>query len=77
VALQPRVPARVGNTPARFPTLDLPDVYATLWYYLRHQDEVDAYLAERHRQADALRAEVEARWPPDELRERLLARQAV
>jgi hypothetical protein len=42
--------------------------------YLRHKAEVDAYLAEREREADVLQAEAEKRgsWP--EIRERLLAR---
>jgi uncharacterized protein (DUF433 family) len=57
-----------------FDTLDLADIYATISYYLRHRQEVDAYLAEREREAEALRRELESRSPPDGLRERLLAR---
>jgi uncharacterized protein (DUF433 family) len=40
-----------GATPEaiaqRYSTLALADVYATIAYYLRHRNEVDAYLAER------------------------------
>jgi uncharacterized protein (DUF433 family) len=30
-----------------YPTLQLPDVYAVITYYLRHRDEVKAYLEMR------------------------------
>jgi len=61
----------------RYPTLDLADVYSTIAYYLRHRDEVDAYLNERERHAEEVRAQVEARQGSSEgLRERLLARRA-
>ena len=59
---------------ARYDTLDVADVYSAVGYYLRHRSEVDAYLACRHRQADDLRQTIEARFPPDGLRARLLAR---
>jgi uncharacterized protein (DUF433 family) len=62
-----------------FPTLKLADVYLVIGYYLRHRDEVDAYLAVQRRQADELRAKIESdpaqRAFRDGLRERLLARQ--
>lgn len=57
-----------------FPTLSLGDTYAIFTYCLRHRAEVDAYLAERERQRAGIRAEVEARFPPEGLRARLLAR---
>ncbi len=58
--------------------LDLADVYAVLAFYLRHQEAVDAYLAEREQQAIEIRAKIEAlQGPrPEGLRQRLLARQA-
>jgi uncharacterized protein (DUF433 family) len=37
----------------RFPVLSAADVHAVLAYYLRHRDEVDSYLAEQARQAEA------------------------
>lgn len=61
----------------RYPTLELADVYSTIAYYLRHREEVDAYLRERERHAEEMRAQVEARQGSSEgLRERLLARRA-
>jgi uncharacterized protein (DUF433 family) len=40
-----------------FATLQLADIYSVIGYYLRHRAEVDAYLSQREREADALRAE--------------------
>ena len=61
----------------RFPTLALADVYSTIGYYLRHQEDVDRYLRERERIGEELRTLVEARQgSSDGLRERLLARRA-
>jgi uncharacterized protein (DUF433 family) len=63
-----------------FPTLQLADVYLVIGYYLRHRQQVDAYLAIRRRQADELRVKIESdpaqRAFREGLRERLLARQA-
>jgi uncharacterized protein (DUF433 family) len=58
-----------------FPTLKLPDVYATIAYLLRHRGEVDAYLAEQAAEAEAIRRTIEERYPTAELRQRLRARQ--
>lgn len=67
-----------GATPEeivhRFSSLDLADVYAVISYYLRHRSEVEAYLKRRREQADEVRRENEARFPPQGVRERLLAR---
>jgi uncharacterized protein (DUF433 family) len=67
-----------GSTPeeiaAQFTSVALPDIYAVLTYYLRHRSTVEAYLAQRAEQAERVRAENEARWPPDGMRARLLAR---
>jgi uncharacterized protein (DUF433 family) len=57
-----------------FPVLRLDDIYAVITYYLRHRDEVDAYLRERRSRAEALRREIEAQSPQTGLRGRLLAR---
>lgn len=59
-----------------YSSLSLADVYATIAYYLRHKEAVDAYLRERERQAAAIQAEHEARFPQHGIRERLLARLA-
>ncbi|HTG34499.1 MAG TPA: DUF433 domain-containing protein [Thermoanaerobaculia bacterium] len=45
-----------------YPSLGLADVYAVIGYYLRHQEEVDAYLREQSRQAEEVRRQDEARF---------------
>jgi uncharacterized protein (DUF433 family) len=60
-----------------YDTLKLADVYAVIAYYLRHQDEVKAYMVERRKEFEELRKEVESRYPPRlGFREELLARKA-
>ena len=59
----------------QYPSLTLADVYAVIGYYLRHQAEVDAYLAEQQQEADRVRQQNEARFDPAGIRARLLARQ--
>ncbi len=56
-----------------YDTLDLADAYAVIAYYLRHRDEVRAYLNRRQEEAEALRARVESERPRIS-REELLAR---
>ena len=58
----------------QYPSLQLPDVYLVIGYYLRHQDEIHAYLAERQRQAKSIRQDIEKRFDPRGIRERLLTR---
>lgn len=58
----------------RYDVLRLTDVYAVIGYYLAHKEEVDAYLAERRRLAEEIRAENQRRFPTTGLREELLAR---
>lgn len=60
----------------KYPTVSLPDIYATITFYLQHQVYVDAYLAAIDAKGEALRREFERRWNPQELRERLLRRKA-
>ena len=60
----------------QYPVVKLPDVYATIAYYLRHRDEVAEYLSERETKAAVLREEAEARSPAADFRERLLARRS-
>ena len=57
-----------------YPTLHLSDVYAVVNYYLHNRAEIDAYLQGREDDAARIRAENERRFPPDGIRERLLAR---
>ena len=35
----------------RYPSLQLADVYATIAFYLKHQQEVEAYLQQRQQQS--------------------------
>ena len=67
-----------GATPEEivqsFPTLELKDVYAVISYYLQNRDEVEKYLAQRHVEHQELKRELETRFNPNGLRERLLAR---
>ncbi len=69
---------KLGSTPEQivddFPTLQLADVYTIIGHYLRHRPDVDAYLSERERQAKEIRREVEARFPREGVRQRLLRR---
>ncbi|WP_019498086.1 DUF433 domain-containing protein [Pseudanabaena sp. PCC 6802] len=59
----------------RYSSLKLADVYATIAFYLNHQQEVEAYLQQRQQQAKEIRKMNEARFDPQGLRDRLLARQ--
>ena len=58
-----------------YDTLVLADVHAVIAYYLRHRDEVRAYLKRRVEEAEALRAKIEAERPRVS-REELLARRS-
>ncbi len=60
----------------RYPSLKLADVYATIGFYLNHQQEVEAYLQQRQQQAQEIRKMNQARFDQQGLRDRLLARQA-
>ena len=59
-----------------YPSLTLADVYAAIGYYLRHQADVDTYLAEQQHEAAVVREQNEARFNPTGLRSRLLARRS-
>ncbi|GIX45984.1 MAG: hypothetical protein KatS3mg131_0195 [Candidatus Tectimicrobiota bacterium] len=68
-----------GATPEaivqRYPTTTLADIYAVIAYYLRHPQELEAYLAERAQRAQEVRQRLE-RHQGDlaDLRRRILAR---
>jgi uncharacterized protein (DUF433 family) len=72
---------RDGATPEEivqtYDTLNLADAYSVIGYYLRHREEVDAYLLKREREAVELRKKVEASQSdmPD-IRTRLLTAKA-
>src|SRR3954453_16251897 len=46
-----------------YDTLELADVYAVIGYYLRHREQVHAYLRQRRTEAETLRAQVEVESP--------------
>ena len=60
----------------RYPSLRLADVYASIGFYLNHQQEVETYLQQRQQQAQEIRKMNEARFDPQGLPDRLLARKA-
>jgi hypothetical protein len=60
----------------RYPSLDVISVYEVIAYVLRHRGTVDEYLAKRSEQSGLLQSEVERRFPPHGIRERLMARRA-
>jgi uncharacterized protein (DUF433 family) len=71
-----------GATPEsiaqQYPTTTLADIYSVIAYYLRHRAEVDAYMAERERQAENVRRQIEGRQGDlADVRGRLLAGQIV
>lgn len=68
-----------GATPEtivqQYPTCTLSEIYGVIAYYLRHRQEVDAYLATRERQADEVRRRIESQQRDMmELRQRMMAR---
>ena len=58
----------------QYPTLELPDIYATISYYLQHTEEVNAYLEKRKIHAQTVKVENQQRFDQQGIRERLLAR---
>jgi len=69
-----------GATPEviaqRYSTATLADIYAVISYYLRHREDIKAYLAEREQRAEQVRQRIESQQGDlANLRERLLARQ--
>jgi uncharacterized protein (DUF433 family) len=67
-----------GATPEeivqQYPTLNLKDVYAVINYYLQNQTEVETYLAQRQIDRQEIKKEIESRFDPHGIRERLLSR---
>ena len=60
----------------RYPSLKLADVYATIAFYLNHQQEVETYLQWRQEKAQEVRKMNQEKFDPQGLRDRLLARKA-
>jgi uncharacterized protein (DUF433 family) len=57
-----------------FSSLQLPDVYQVIGYYLKHSAELAAYFERREREEEELLNAHRDEWSPTGLRERLLAR---
>ena len=58
----------------QYPTVELSDVYSVLGYYLDQREEIEAYLGERSAKSEAIRSEIESRFDPDGIRDRLVSR---
>lgn len=58
----------------QYPSLELPDIYATISYYLQNTKEVDTYLVKRKKHAQTVKVENQKRFDQSGIRERLLAR---
>src|SRR5438552_14022346 len=58
----------------QYDSLRLADVHAVISYFLRHEPEVESYLARRKTEAESIRKENEKRFPHKIMRERLLTR---
>lgn len=64
-----RTPEEIAK---RFPSLDLEQVYATILYYLRNRDTMDAYMRDWLSWREHVRAEQERNPPPVVVRLRAL-----
>jgi uncharacterized protein (DUF433 family) len=60
----------------QYPSLDLSDIYLLIAYYLKHTEEIEAYLREREQVCDEIRCVNEQRAAPRLSRRDLLARAA-
>jgi uncharacterized protein (DUF433 family) len=56
-----------------YPAVSLADIYAVITFYLRQSEAVDAYIAEQRRTGQHLRQQMETRFDPHGIRDRLLA----
>ena len=60
----------------QYDSLNLADVVAVISYFLRHRSEVESYLRQGQKEAEAVRRENESRFDPQGIRDRLLARRS-
>lgn len=60
----------------RYSALNVGDVYLVIGYYLHHREQVQAYVAQREREGEELRRQIESQPGYAEWRARLLARKA-
>jgi uncharacterized protein (DUF433 family) len=61
----------------QYPSASLADVYQTIGYYLRHAADLEPYLARRAGDAQEAKHSNESHWPPQGIRDRLLARRQI
>lgn len=61
----------------QYPSASLADIYQVIGYYLRHSTEIEAYHARRERDMGETRRVNESHWPPEGIRDRLMARRQV
>ena len=59
-----------------FPSLSLKQIYGAIAYYLDRQDEIEAYLKERQREAEEIRQQVESQPQYRQFREKIRRRRA-
>ena len=59
-----------------FPTLQLADLYSVIGYYLRHTEEVEAFLRQSEAEAERIRQKIEAYQNSAEFRARLATQRA-
>jgi uncharacterized protein (DUF433 family) len=59
-----------------YPSVDRADIYAVIAFYLHHRAGIEDYLAEQRDDAKRIREEMEARFDPHGIRDRLVARRA-
>ncbi|MBX3244165.1 MAG: DUF433 domain-containing protein [Acidobacteria bacterium] len=57
-----------------YDSLTLAQVHAAIAYYLDNKATIDKYLTEQIKQQKKIRAEIENMFPPDEMRDKILAR---
>lgn len=55
-----------------YDTLNLPDVYAVIAYYLKHPSEVDEYISKRNHEGEEFKKQVESKQDLKWIRQRLL-----
>ncbi len=58
----------------QYPSLQLADVYSVLGYYLHQHNEIEDYLRRQHDRAHQVQRQNLARFDPEGVRDRLLAR---
>jgi uncharacterized protein (DUF433 family) len=58
----------------QYPSTSLADIYQVIGYYLRHAADLEPYFARRTEDARQAKHSNESHWPPEGIRDRLLAR---